>query len=122
MAIFFLLVRLEIKRELLIGELSSVKRATLPGIAALGGMVVPALIYVACTWHDPATVRGRAIPAATDIACALDILAILGSRAPTSLKVFLTALAILDDLGAMVIATGGSSALVLPDCAGLQCR
>jgi NhaA family Na+:H+ antiporter len=85
-------------------------------------MVVPALIYAACTWHDPATVWGWAIPTATDIAFALGILTILGSRAPTSLKVFLTALAILNDLGAMVIATGGSSAPAPPDCAGLQCR
>jgi Na+:H+ antiporter, NhaA family len=103
MAIFFLLVGLEIKRELLEGALSSVKRAALPGIAALGGMVVPAVMYAAFNWNDIATLRGWAIPAATDIAFALGILAMLGRRAPTSLKVFLTALAILDDLGAIII-------------------
>jgi NhaA family Na+:H+ antiporter len=103
MAIFFLLIGLELKRELLTGELSSTKHALLPGIAALGGMVVPAVIYAAFNWNDPATLRGWAIPAATDIAFALGVLTIVGRRVPTSLKVFLAALAILDDLGAIVI-------------------
>jgi len=103
MAIFFLLVGLEIKREVMEGELSTPARAALPGIAALGGMAVPAAVYLALAGGDPAAARGWAIPAATDIAFAVGVLALLGNRAPASLKVFLLALAILDDLGAIVI-------------------
>jgi len=103
MAIFFFLIGLELKRELLEGKLKNPRDVVLPGMAAVGGMLVPALIYAAINWGDPVAIRGWAIPAATDIAFALGILALVGSRAPTSLKVFLLTLAILDDLGAIII-------------------
>ncbi len=103
MAVFFLLVGLELRREITQGELASPARLAAPGLAALGGMVVPALILVAFNRGDEVALRGWAVPVATDIAFALAVLAVLGKRVPVGLKVFLTALAIMDDLGAILV-------------------
>jgi Na+:H+ antiporter, NhaA family len=103
MAVFFFLVGLEVKREIIQGELSSLDKAGLPAIAALGGMVVPALVYIAINHSQPENLGGWAIPAATDIAFALGVLALLGKRVPAALKILLLAVAIIDDIGAIVI-------------------
>ncbi len=103
MAIFFFLIGLELKREFLEGELSSWRQVVLPAVGALGGMVVPAVVFLALNHGDPVSLRGWAIPVATDIAFALGVMALLGSRVPLSLKVFLTSLAIFDDVGAILI-------------------
>ncbi|MEH6910630.1 MAG: Na+/H+ antiporter NhaA [Oceanicoccus sp.] len=103
MAIFFFLVGLELKRELVDGELSSPSKLILPTIAAVGGMAIPAAIYSWFNWHNPAAMQGWAIPAATDIAFALGVLTLLGNRVPTALKIFLVSLAIIDDIGAIII-------------------
>ena len=124
MVFFFLSVSMEIKRELREGHLSTFRRAILPAYCAVGGMMAPALIYAAFTWSDPAALRGWAIPTATDIVLALSILALLGARVPVALKAFLTALAIFDDIGAVLIIGlfyGKGLALAPVAVAGLAC-
>ncbi|WP_045827286.1 Na+/H+ antiporter NhaA [Teredinibacter turnerae] len=103
MTVFFLLVGLELKREFLEGELANPRNIALPAVAALGGMAIPSAMYAAINWHDPLAINGWAIPAATDIAFALGILSLLGSRVPVSLKIFLTSVAIFDDVGAIIV-------------------
>lgn len=103
MAVFFFLVGLELKREVLVGELSNIKQIILPAAAAVGGMIVPAIVYILFNLNEPEYWKGWAIPAATDIAFALGILSLLGSRVPNSLKVFLVSIAIFDDIGAILI-------------------
>lgn len=103
MAVFFFMIGLELKRELIEGELSDIKKVSLPAIGAVGGMLFPALIYTAFNYGDSAAMQGWAIPAATDIAFSLGILSLLGKRVPVSIKIFLTSLAIFDDLGAIII-------------------
>ena len=103
MSFFFLLVGLEIKREMLDGQLASWSRRILPGAAAAGGMLFPALVYLSINWNDPAALDGWAVPTATDIAFALGVLALFGSSLPVSLKIFLATLAIVDDLGAVIV-------------------
>lgn len=122
MAVFFFLVGLELKRELIEGELSDKKNIILPGIGALGGMLVPALVFFWFNKEDPQALQGWAIPAATDIAFALGVLKLLGPRVPTSLKIFLTSLAIFDDIGAILVIAFfytsqiSSSALIVVAC------
>jgi len=103
MAFFFLLAGLEIRREMVEGQLASLSRAAAPAVAAIGGMPVPAVIYIGFAWRDPAALRGWAVPIATDIAFSLAVLRVLGSRVPVGLRVFLTALAIIDDLAAILV-------------------
>ncbi|QZD88096.1 Na+/H+ antiporter NhaA [Qipengyuania psychrotolerans] len=103
MAVFFFLVGLEVKREIMTGQLSSWRQASLPLIMAIGGMGIPAIIYATLNWGDPTTISGWAIPAATDIAFALGVLALLGSRVPVALKALLLAVAVIDDIGAITV-------------------
>lgn len=103
MTLFFFLLGLEIKREIVVGELNSLRKITLPAIAALGGMLIPALIYIAFNWNDHLALQGWAIPTATDVAFALGVLSLLPKKVPVALKMFLTALAIFDDVGAIII-------------------